>query len=124
MTDTSSTEDMSSERTEFTAAANSIMNKIQFTPGIISKEGKIIPYSQFISVISGKFGFVTSMANLMVKYRNGTDTASDWLDASADKDISLFLADGDGDDSGVSKVVTPLATAYNSPESLRSTAGY
>ena len=39
---------------------------------------------QFFKVISGKFGAVFSTANLMDKYKNGTDTVSDWLGVGAD----------------------------------------
>ena len=39
---------------------------------------------QFSKVISGKFGAVFSTANLMDKYKNGTDTVSDWLGVGAD----------------------------------------
>lgn len=39
---------------------------------------------QFSKVISGKFGAVFSTTNLMDKYKNGTDTVSDWLGVGAD----------------------------------------
>jgi hypothetical protein len=40
--------------------------------------------AQFIRVVSGKFGATASFINLMDKYKNGTDTVSDWLGVGAD----------------------------------------
>ncbi|ROP59466.1 Ca2+-binding RTX toxin-like protein [Enterobacter sp. BIGb0383] len=84
MSEKTSSENIDSDRIDFIDTANSIMNAIQVALGKISQTEMMKPLSQSLSIISGKFGSVTSLANLMVKYRNGTDTASDWLDASSD----------------------------------------
>ncbi|HHG8772567.1 TPA: hypothetical protein ACPYU1_001922 [Raoultella planticola] len=50
----------------------------------IIRADRIPDKAQFIRVVSGKFGATASFINLMDKYKNGTDTVSDWLGVGAD----------------------------------------
>ncbi|EPI4981876.1 TPA: hypothetical protein ACTW2S_002028 [Raoultella planticola] len=50
----------------------------------IIRADRVPDKAQFIRVVSGKFGATASFINLMDKYKNGTDTVSDWLGEGAD----------------------------------------
>ncbi|ATM05931.1 TPA: hypothetical protein ACTXAV_003329 [Raoultella planticola] len=50
----------------------------------IIRADRVPDKAQFIRVVSGKFGATASFINLMDKYKNGTDTISDWLGEGAD----------------------------------------
>ena len=50
----------------------------------IIRADRVPDKAQFIRVVSGKFGATASFINLMDKYKNGTDTVSDWLGVGAD----------------------------------------
>ncbi|HFP9304761.1 Uncharacterised protein [Raoultella planticola] len=50
----------------------------------IIRADRVPDKAQFIHVVSGKFGATASFINLMDKYKNGTDTVSDWLGVGAD----------------------------------------
>lgn len=50
----------------------------------IIRADRVPDKAQFIRVVSGKFGATASFINLMDKYKNGTDTVSEWLGVGAD----------------------------------------
>ena len=62
---------------------NSITNAIQMVAEGVVKY-RYAEHLNFTRILSGKFGAAASVANLMSKYGDGTDTVSDWLAASSD----------------------------------------
>lgn len=62
---------------------NGITNAIQTVAEGVVKY-RYPDHLNFTRILSGKFGAVASIANVMSKYGDGTDTVSDWLAAGSD----------------------------------------